>query len=220
MDSARPGSWLLAIDTSSDWAGLALTNGSSAAELNWMAGRRQTTSVMVEIERLLETMRLEPGDIGAVAVACGPGSFSGLRVGMGVAKGLAIATGIPIVGVGTLEATVSPWADVQPVIGVIRAGRSRYVWIESTSITDFQTGTVTELFASLDRSQASLVVGELDSDHEQIVREHGMVVPAALVRTRRALSVAELGFRRWSSGLVSDLASLEPVYVHGPARQS
>lgn len=220
MDNEPTGPWLLAIDTSSEWAGLALTDGSSAAELNWAAGRRQTASVMVEVERLLGTMRLGMNDIGAVAVATGPGSFSGLRVGMGIAKGLAIATGIPVIGVGTLEATVSPWSDIQPVTGVIRAGRSRYVWAESTLIEQFQTGTIADLVAGLARSPAGLVVGELDAHDEEIAREHGIVVPSTLVRARRALAVADLGYRRWVSGTLSDIAALEPVYVHGPARQA
>src|SRR6185295_8959711 len=121
--------WLLALDTSTDWAGVSLTDGEALAELNWTAGHKQTTHVMPEVERLIGTMGLTTAHLGAVAVATGPGSFSGLRVGLAIANGLAIATGIPVLGVSTIELTVHGWRD-QPgmAIGVVKAGRSRYGW--------------------------------------------------------------------------------------------
>ncbi len=56
--------WLLALDTSTDWAGIALTDGEVLAELNWTAGRRQTTQVMPEVERLLGTVNVTAAPAG------------------------------------------------------------------------------------------------------------------------------------------------------------
>ena len=127
--------WLLALDTSTDWAGIALTDGEAMAELNWTAGRKQTTHVMPEVERLLGTLGLTAAHLGAVAVATGPGSFSGLRVGLAIASGLSIATGIPVLGVSTIELTVHGWRDVPGLsVGAVRAGRSRYGWASADEI--------------------------------------------------------------------------------------
>ena len=108
MSDSEPGEarWLLALDTSTDWAGVALTDGTALAELNWTAGRRQTTQVMPEVQEMLRRMGVEVESLGAVAVAVGPGSFSGLRVGMAIANGIAVATGIPVVGISTLLLTI------------------------------------------------------------------------------------------------------------------
>src|SRR4029078_11169359 len=64
--------WLLALDTSPDWAVVALTDGEALAELNWTAGRKQTTHVMPEVERLIGTMGLKPEHLGAGRGATGP----------------------------------------------------------------------------------------------------------------------------------------------------
>lgn len=72
---------LLAIDTSSEVAGLALYDGQWVSELSWHAGRNQTASLLGEIRHILRLNQRDVRDLRAVAVAIGPGSFNGLRVG-------------------------------------------------------------------------------------------------------------------------------------------
>ena len=93
--------WLLAIDTSTEIAGLALDDGDRRFELAWHAGRDQTVSVLAEIDHLLGLAGIEPSQLAAIAVATGPGMFNGLRVGMGVAKGLVIGLDVALIGVST-----------------------------------------------------------------------------------------------------------------------
>jgi len=72
---------LLAIDTSTDFAGIAVSGGSNVVELRWSAGRNQTTSVLEQIDRCLKLGGIAVSDLSAIAVAIGPGMFNGLRVG-------------------------------------------------------------------------------------------------------------------------------------------
>lgn len=207
---------LLALDTSTDWAGIALTDGVALAELNWTAGRRQTTQVMPEVERLLALMDSGAADLGALAVAIGPGSFSGLRVGMAIANGISVARGIPIIGVSTVELTVHGWSGIAGVtIGVVKAGRARYGWASSDDITQLRSGDISELIEAVRAGGCGLVLGELSDEDAIRVRElTGALVPPAPHRQRRAGVLAQIGWERWRSGQAELAGVPEPIYLH------
>lgn len=208
--------WLLALDTSTDWAGIALTDGVGLAELNWSAGRRQTTQVMPEIVHLLKVMEIEASALGALAVAIGPGSFSGLRVGMAIASGFAVATGIPIIGVSTLELTLQGWQDMPgSAVGVIKAGRARYGWACEHDIANPTSGNITELIDFVRAGGHELILGELAEQDAIRLREvTGAIVPPAPTRQRRASTLARIGWDRWRSDVGNMAIVPEPIYLH------
>jgi tRNA threonylcarbamoyladenosine biosynthesis protein TsaB len=79
---------------------------------------------MSMIHRVLERCRCGPSDIGGIAVTRGPGTFTGLRIGISTVKGLAVATGAPVVGVSSLAALAVPFALLDcPVVAMIDARR-------------------------------------------------------------------------------------------------
>src|SRR5262245_15326881 len=96
---------LLAIDTATSLAGLALHDGSRVHyEQTWIAGRHHSEQVLAQVARALEDVGMELAGLQALVVARGPGSFTGVRVGLALAKGLALGGGLPLYGVGTLDA--------------------------------------------------------------------------------------------------------------------
>jgi tRNA threonylcarbamoyladenosine biosynthesis protein TsaB len=208
--------WLLALDTSTDWAGVALTDGAALAEMNWTAGRHQTTQVMPEVVRLLSVMGIDASCLGAVAVAIGPGSFSGLRVGMALANGIAVASGIPIIGVSTLELTVHGWSSMPgSAVGVIKAGRTRYGWASESDIAIPTSGDISELIDFVRAGGHGLVLGELSEEDAIRIRElTRAVVPPPPTRQRRAGALARIGWQRWQSGAADPATVLEPIYLH------
>lgn len=222
-EAARERSWLLAIDSSTEQAGLALFDGRQVAELSWLAGRTQTTSLLVEIHHLLDLCAIEAGDLGAVAVATGPGTFTGLRVGVSVGKGFALALDLAIVGVPTLSIAALPF--VQPgatVIPVVAAGRGRLVWSTMTAGDDGpietvppRNGTIEELVVQLASTPAgTIVTGELTAEQEVAVRAVPAVrLPPTPVRRRSPAALAYLGWSRWRAGHADDLEMLEPIYL-------
>jgi tRNA threonylcarbamoyladenosine biosynthesis protein TsaB len=151
--------------------------------------------------------------------------FSGLRVGMGVAKGLVLGNDVPLIGVSTLEATALPFAVTPiPVVATVAAGRGRIVWAmyqadNSGGLATLATprnGTPEDLAADIDHFPDGIIVcGELTSPQIAVVTGvHGVSVPADGVRRRRALAVAELASRRLAHGETDDPVTLEPVYLH------
>jgi len=83
------------------------------------------------IARVLDEARLTPADLGALAVTIGPGTFTGLRVGLAAARGLALARALPLVGITTLEAIAAPVKAVaDEVIAAIFDARRGEVYLQ------------------------------------------------------------------------------------------
>jgi tRNA threonylcarbamoyladenosine biosynthesis protein TsaB len=178
--------------------------------------------VLSEIHHLLETAGVNVRDLAAVAIATGPGAFTGLRVGFGVAKGFHLATGLSLIGIPTLEATALGLAAcATPVVAVIGAGRGRLVWACYEATTEGLTqlrpprnGVVSELVEELSRSGPVVVTGELNDDQARVIAQvDGVSLPPAPLRVRQPGAVAELAWRRWRAGDVDEAGVIEPVYL-------
>ncbi len=217
IDSTPPGPWLLALDTATDQAGVALFDGERMIELSWPGGRQQTTSVLPNLETLLKQNGLAIAHVGAVAVAAGPGSFTGLRVGLSLAKGLAITGDRTVIGVNTLDIAAAPYVEAGvECIALVPAGRGRVVWSRYGPVpapppvnTSFA-----EFLVVLRNNQNAIVTGELSHEQrEQAAAVHPRV--GSFMSHRRPGVLARIGYRHWQAGEVDDPATLEPLYLHG-----
>lgn len=95
----------LGIETATPQLGLALVrDGSTISEFTLTEGLRHCERLIIGLDGILADLGLEARAIDGVAVSTGPGSFTGLRIGVAAAQGLALALEVPIVGVSTLEA--------------------------------------------------------------------------------------------------------------------
>lgn len=217
-EETRQGRWLLAIDTSTDQAGIALYDGSALAEMSWPGGRRQTTGVLPAVDSMMGRVGIGLADVGAVAVASGPGSFTGLRVGLSIAKGLAIVENRAVIGVPTLDIAASPYREAGvPCIVLVPAGRGRVVWAHYPThgaATEPRNTTFDDLVVEIQRHPDVIVCGELNPDQQAAVRSVHQHLSSVMV-TRRPGVLAEIGYRRWQLGDVDDPALLEPQYLHG-----
>jgi len=218
---ARSGnlSAILALDTSTEWAGIALGIGADVRSRVWHAGRTQTTSVLPGIDELCREARIEPTGITAVAVATGPGTFTGLRVGMSLAKGIVMARGVPIVGIPTLAITAAAVPDVEGLVAVLPAGRGRVVWqrFGPEGHEAPRNTTLDEMIDALQEMPDVLVIGELgDAQQERVATVHSRARweprdPAVLLRLAR---------ERLARGESDDPVTLEPTYLHGVTVQA
>ena len=152
---------ILAIDTASRWTAIALFDeetGTVLAEKGWVATLRQTVELAPAIEKMMADTAIEPADLRGISVAIGPGSYTGLRIGLGVAKGLALVHQIPIVGIKThaIIAAKTP-RYLKRLFVAVEAGRKRvllapYVWQRDGWVEDGEINNPTwpEFFESLD----------------------------------------------------------------------
>ncbi|MGQ9668448.1 MAG: tRNA (adenosine(37)-N6)-threonylcarbamoyltransferase complex dimerization subunit type 1 TsaB [Anaerolineae bacterium] len=215
---------LLAIDTATRNASIALYDDTQVwAERIWFSDYNHTVELTPNIVDMFGQLHLAPADLRGVAVAIGPGSFTGMRIGLSVAKGLCLALGIPIKGVPTLDVVAQPFAGSDlPVCAVVHAGRGRFCAALYRSVDgqwtregEFQLVTPDRLPA-LARGK-TIFCGELDEEARQAIRQalgrHAVIAtPAQSVR--RAAVLAEMAWPALAAHQGDDLASLSPIYLH------
>jgi tRNA threonylcarbamoyladenosine biosynthesis protein TsaB len=220
-DARQPG-LVLGIETATVLGGAALV--SRAGELIGEVGLRNQEShserILPACEWLLKTLGSPLQELAAVAVSCGPGSFTGLRSGIATAKGLAFALGVPLFGVPTLEAlaaNASPGPD--PVCAVLNARRGELYFAL------FRPGPAAPVRIGPDSlAPAGALAGELPAGclvlgevaALQPVRDPGTgslrFAPPHLNRPRAA-AVAFLGSVALADSRDSELQTLLPRYL-------
>lgn len=217
---------LLAIDTATEFAGLALYDENMLwAEEIWRAARNHTVELMPRLKRMLDKAQLKVCDLAGIAVAIGPGSYTGVRIGVALAKGLALPYNLPVVGVPTLDIAAYPHQSQNlPVIAVAQAGRRRilaahYGWVDQTwrQTSPPVLTTVPELAQNL--SGPALVTGELQAQHAVYLQKAGkgaIKVVSPLHRARRPGALAELGAMKLANAEPDDLDGLTPIYLREP----
>ncbi len=95
---------IAALETSTEWCSVALWADGEIAGLERRAANRHSELALPMLEKLLNSFNTRASQLDAVAFGAGPGSFTGLRIACGLAQGLALARGLPVLGVPTLEA--------------------------------------------------------------------------------------------------------------------
>ena len=217
---------ILALDTATRFAGLALYNHDGIfAEESWYADRNHTVELMPRLVRLLNLANLSVADLTALAVSVGPGSFTGLRIGLAVAKGMALPHKLPVVGVPTLEITAYPFREIKlPVWAVAQAGRGRILaacfdrqddhW---QAVVEAHVTTVAGLAEKIE--QFGLCVGEIDQATAKDLQQHShhkaqVVSPAT--RLRRPGYLAEIASARLKASDQDDPDALVPIYASSP----
>lgn len=216
---------LVAIDTATDYASLALHDGFQVrVEHTWESQRRHTVELLPRLMAALEQVGAEAEHLSGVAVTRGPGSFTGLRVGIALAKGLALSRGLPLIGVPTLDVVAAAQGrDRRPLCAVLQAGRGRicvatYRWRVGEWVAREEPRLTTWLTLVEQTAVPTLFCGEIDPTGANALTSLGelaVLLPAA-VRLRRAGFLAEVAWRRLKRGETDDPATLAPIYLQYP----
>lgn len=171
-------------------------------------------------ESLLDDLKIEIADLSGIVLSAGPGSFTGLRIGYSLAKGIAHISKIPIVEVPTLDV----WAhqlgkqDFQ-IMAMIDAYRNEvfysiYRWERNgfRRITDYSISRIDELDGLI--SERTIVTGAIPANLKSKI---GQISSLAVLENGTAQlsmdSLLELGYRKFEKGEFSDLNSCEPFYM-------
>lgn len=215
---------LLAIDTATRTMSLALHDGRQLVyEHTWYTANNHTIELAPAIHTALRAHHFSPTDLAAVAVAQGPGSFTGLRIGISAAKGLSTACNLPLIAIPTLPilAAAIPRFDGH-LWAVLQAGRGRicaqsFMW-ETDSWQPSAEAEITTWSDLVTRIQnPALVAGEVDLDGAICVDSAPLLTLAsAAYRLRRAGFLAELAWARLRAGRTDNPATVTPIYLHQP----
>lgn len=203
---------LLAIDTSGTNALVALgaTDGAVLAERRWVAGYRHGEELLPQIDGMLAAAGVALAGLSGIVVGTGPGAFTGLRVGLATAKGLAHGLGIPIAGVATSEALLEAASLASTMEGtkvalLLPAGPSDRVVVSGGSASLVRGGDEPEI-----EPGATVVAVDLPGRAPDPALALGASAEAGL-----AVSLVRLGAERLASG-GDDVGRLVPEYVSLP----
>lgn len=214
---------LLTIQTATPAGSVALTHGERLlGELHLDVRRTHGSWLLPAIGQLLGAAGLDAAELDAFAVTIGPGSFTGLRVGLATAKGLAIATGRPLVGVSTLQALAmqAPHAAL-PVCALLDARKGEVYAGLFRQDAGLPEPLAAETVAAPERvlaglSGPTLFVGDGAAAYRPLILRHlgeaARFLPAAY-DPPRAAHAAVLAARCFAAGAAVPPAALNPLYL-------
>lgn len=213
---------LISIDTSSSALGAAIIDDNGVlAECGLASGRQHSEVLLPLVEALLNSARLSLSDMDGIVVTIGPGSFTGLRIGLATAKAWVQALDKPLIAVGTLEALAYTAAETgQLICPVLDARRGelyaalyedgRCLWPDMAIAPALLAEGLQEL------GRPIIFCGDgLASEGAALraVLGHNMREAAAQRRLFMAAAAGLLGREKFLNGETADAVTLEPVYL-------
>lgn len=214
---------ILALDTATPVGSVALYAKEGLVISRYFnVGLQHSQRLFVEIEAALATASVDMGALQAVAVSIGPGSFTGLRIGLSAAKGLCLAADKALVVVSTLETLAArlPFARL-PVCAVLDA-RKREVY---TALYDTSAGVPVALIspraiapmqlAEERMEQSTIFTGDGAEVYRDLLGPHALMAPASCARPD-AGTIGWLALSKLEAGETADIDSVEPEYLRPP----
>lgn len=219
---------ILSLNTSTLQFGLALleNDGNVLAEFFMSRGKGHFEGLMPALDFLLNSSKSKIRDINCISVATGPGSFTGLRVGLSTAKGLAHGLEVPIIGVPSLEALAYHLSySGFPVISVLDSRKyeffaARFIWNDDHALVRNGEDVClkVEELSSL-CTEPTLFVGNNFAVQGSLIKERlgprAILAPAHLWNPR-ASAVGLLGLKRFHARDFDDSQQLSPIYMRPP----
>lgn len=214
----------VAIETSGRIGSIAVVrDGQVMAEEQFQHGLQHAAQIVPIIDRLIRTQGWTPREIEQLYVSQGPGSFTGLRIGITLAKTMALATGVKVVAVPSLRVLVeNAPTEAKHVIIVLDAKRDQIFtgrferngddWIERQSA---RLSSLPEMLATAPRPVDLLGEG-IPYHRKSIPDDPGVRVTSEAIWRARASAVAKLGVKMAQRGEFVDPFKLTPIYIRRP----
>ncbi len=221
--------YILSADTSTDVNTVSILKDTDIlGEITINAGKRHSERLIPIIEKILEETLLTLNDINLLAISIGPGSFTGLRVGLATWKGLALATGAPLIGVPTLQsmtrlfpfknAIVCPILDAR--MSEVYAGAFAFEKGIRTSLIDNFLGNIqtflTTLANLLKKPETPIYIygnGALIYQEEIHKKFPNATIAPQWLSHPRASAVGIEALDMWKEGYYKNIDEILPIYL-------
>lgn len=223
----QPQPLILSIDTATSCSSVALTRGSRTngevlAILSLSSGKTHSRKLLASIDFIMEGTGVDWSNIEAITVSLGPGSFTGLRIGMATAKGLAFAADKPMIGISTLDGLASKCAPAPWICSVLDARKKEvYAAFYRTDSEGLTAPTGVPMVISPEKLAESLsdsvvMVGDGVTTYGELWRSllHDKVLFApAHLHEPTASSLGLIGKEKFETGDILDVAEAVPLYI-------
>jgi tRNA threonylcarbamoyladenosine biosynthesis protein TsaB len=213
---------ILAFETSAKAASVALHDDAKLlAESYQNTGLTHSQTLMVMAEDMLKQCGYTAKDVTHVAVAAGPGSFTGVRIGVAAAKGLAWGLQVPCCGVSTLEAMAKNMGIYEGIVCAVMDARRNQVYnalfrVENgnfSRITEDRAISLADLGAELSQMEGEVYLVGDGSLVAKAVLGDRVIAPAEHRMHQRAAGVAMVAAEMIAAGAICDAESMQPNYL-------
>ncbi|SPZ50541.1 UGMP family protein [Sarcina ventriculi] len=216
---------VLSVDSSYSTATCALIKDDKIlAEINLNDKKQHSVILMRLIDSILKEYEIDINDIDAFIISRGPGSFTGLRIGMATLKGLAFASKKPLISVSTLDAlaynSISFQGIICPIMDALRDNIYTCLYKnENNNLTPLikeQCLNINELVTILKEQTLPIIfVGDGVAKHKEFLQEN---IPNSFFAPNhsnfpKASSVGELGIKKINDGIIENIDSINPIYL-------
>lgn len=218
--------YILAIETTGAFASVALMHdGKLIGQVEGSDRFSHLQNLMPQIDTVVKDNQLSISDIKAIAVSCGPGSFTGIRIGVSTARALAQILKIPCVAVSSLEALAMRAGDAKRTLicPILDARRSQvygggYYIENGFPVEAVKAGpyTIDEFMEAISEYESILFMGDgIDTCGQKILaaREEGIEFCVEDIRYQNAITVAKLGEKLLAEGKGQGYNEIQPEYM-------
>lgn len=213
----------LGIDTATAWGSLGLWHHDPLGEISCRRLTRGQDPLLPSLRCLLNTLNVKKSDLALIAVALGPGSFTGLRVGLSVAKGLALGLNLPIVGVPSLPIVAGRAQGWPGTVCALLSDHPKHAYVawrnQDGALSGPRESKLDELKVQLEQAVSPVLL--IGPGTQKVFR--ALEVAPTLYAAEDALcrpsglDVARYGIALFDQRGGDDLASLAPLYCAAPA---
>ena len=210
---------ILALETSTEYCSVALALDGNISSRSEMAGQRHSELLIQMLDDMLAVAGIKLAQLDGIAFGTGPGSFTGVRIACGVAQGLALGAGLPVVGVCTLQALAQA-TQHDKVIAVLdaRMGEVYHAAYQKRAgewLAVCDPGLYLPLHAPLVAGNGWYGVGSGFAVHAADLQKHysGQLAGSDAKAMPQASAIAELARPVFSAGHGQDAAQARPLYL-------
>ncbi len=215
---------VLCIDTATEAASCAVIEDNKLlGEITFNFGKQHSVILMSTIENLLSSLHMDIASIDGFVSSKGPGSFTGLRIGMATIKGMSFGSKKPFISVSTLDSLAYNLAFsggiICPILDALRdnvyTALYKYEGEELKRVSDYMVISIDELIGILKHEELVYFIGDGVDKFKQTLKSNiscSLFAPAHL-NFARASSLGELGLKLFKEGLFEDLNSSTPIYL-------
>jgi len=217
---------ILGIDTSTKFCNLSLIEDEEILIEYTINGlKKKHSSILVPaIKNLLKTIDLKIEEINGIAVSMGPGSFTGLRIGLSVAKGLCYARSLPLLGIPTLDAMAFPFKEIPYLICPILESKKDEIYdvvfrggVSLHKVMDYKCEDIQSLLFRLSPLKEKIIFsGDGIKKYRDIIKEKigkdALFIDSQL-NLPVATSIAFLGLNKLKKGEKDNISTLSPFYL-------
>lgn len=223
--------YILAIDSATPVAGVALLKANTLLRESFVNFKKtHSETLMPMVDQILRECEVEIRDLAAIAITIGPGSFTGLRIGLAAAKGLSMASSKPLLGISTLDVLAHNIAFSSSLVCPLLDARKQEVYTAFYDASGFYPQRISQDLACSPQDFVKLVQDKAEAmKKEQIVllgdgvapyksffqealQEKLIIAPPHLLLPRAA-ALASLAYQRLQQEDFDDALTLRPVYV-------